>query len=169
MENPGETVGRERLTTLLWGKDVHVDYEDGLNHAVKRLRDSLGDDPKRPRYIERMPVEGYRFVAEIRERPPLPVSNMRRNRLYLVAAGVAVCLVTAMAYLPGNEPGLSRTVAAADPILAVLPFQDLSGGADGELFAVGIAEALSDELSKIGGLRVTSRNSVDLVGRGGGD
>lgn len=65
LEKPGELVTREELQKRLWNGDVFVDFETGLNVAVKKLRSALGDASENPRYIETLPRRGYRFVAPV--------------------------------------------------------------------------------------------------------
>jgi len=62
---PGEVVSREELQKQLWPDDTFVDFETGLNGAVKKLREALADNPENPRYIETIPKRGYRFVAQV--------------------------------------------------------------------------------------------------------
>jgi len=61
----GELVTREEIQQDLWGGDTFVDFEQGLNFCIKRLRAALGDDADKPRYIETLPRRGYRFVATV--------------------------------------------------------------------------------------------------------
>jgi eukaryotic-like serine/threonine-protein kinase len=65
LERPGELVTREELRRTLWPADTFVDFEHGLNAAVNRLRECLGDDAERPRYIETLPRRGYRLIAPV--------------------------------------------------------------------------------------------------------
>ncbi len=65
LENPGELVSREALRDRLWGPDTFVDYEAGLNAAVRRLREALNDSADTPRYVETLPRRGYRFIAPV--------------------------------------------------------------------------------------------------------
>src|SRR5437867_5036590 len=60
---PGEVVTREQLRRELWAEDTFVDFEAGINSAVKRLRDALGDSADTPRFVETLPRRGYRFIA----------------------------------------------------------------------------------------------------------
>src|SRR5215471_13213704 len=62
LEHPGELVSREELRRRLWPDDTFVDFERGLNAAVKRLRDTLGDSAETPRFVETIPRRGYRFI-----------------------------------------------------------------------------------------------------------
>ena len=59
---PGQVVSREALRKQLWGDGTYVDFDNGLNTAMSRLREVLGDDPANPRWIERVPKRGYRFL-----------------------------------------------------------------------------------------------------------
>ncbi len=68
IEEPGEPVTREALHKRLWPDGTFVDFDNNLNAAVTRLRQTLGDSAERPRYIETLPRLGYRFVAAV-ERP----------------------------------------------------------------------------------------------------
>jgi Tol biopolymer transport system component/DNA-binding winged helix-turn-helix (wHTH) protein len=68
LERPADLVTRDELRQRLWAGDTFVDFEHGLNAAVKRLRDTLGDSADAPRFIETVPRRGYRFIAPI-DRP----------------------------------------------------------------------------------------------------
>ena len=63
LEEPGRLVTREELRQKLWPKDTFVDFEAGLNTAIRKLRNALGDDTQRPRFVETVPRHGYRFIA----------------------------------------------------------------------------------------------------------
>jgi len=62
---PGEVVSREVLRERLWPSDTFVDFDHGLNNAVMRLREVLGDSSDHPRFIETLPRRGYRFIAPV--------------------------------------------------------------------------------------------------------
>lgn len=65
LERPGEVVTREELQERLWPNGTFVDFDKGLNTAVKKLRSALGDSPDKPVFIETIPRRGYRFIAPI--------------------------------------------------------------------------------------------------------
>ncbi len=65
LQRPGEIVTREDLQKELWPADTFVDFEQGLNNAMKRLRAALDDDAERPHFIETLPRRGYRFIAPV--------------------------------------------------------------------------------------------------------
>jgi DNA-binding winged helix-turn-helix (wHTH) protein len=64
VERPGDLVTRDELKDRLWPADTFVDFEHGLNTAIRRLRAALGDSAHTPRLIETLPRRGYRFKAE---------------------------------------------------------------------------------------------------------
>ena len=73
LDHSPQVVTREELQQALWpGGDTLVDFEHGLNNAIKRLREALGDLADKPRYIETMPRKGYRFIGELRSQDPEP-------------------------------------------------------------------------------------------------
>jgi len=65
LEKPGEVVSREELKSRLWPADTFVDFEHGLNTAIKKLRQALGDNPAKPSLIETLPKKGYRFIGRL--------------------------------------------------------------------------------------------------------
>lgn len=65
LREPGGLVSRETLRRELWGSSTYVDFDNGLNTAISRLREVLEDDPKQPRWIERVPKRGYRFIGRV--------------------------------------------------------------------------------------------------------
>ena len=67
LEQPGEVITRDELRERLWPGDTFVDFDHGLNNAVMRLREVLGDSPENPRFIETLPRRGYRFIAPVEE------------------------------------------------------------------------------------------------------
>ena len=72
LRSPGELVTREALRERLWPPDTHVDFEAGLNAAVRRLREALDDSADAPRYVETLPRRGYRFIAALEGMPSAP-------------------------------------------------------------------------------------------------
>src|SRR6516165_10853260 len=72
LERAGELVTREQLCQRIWAAGTFVDFEHGLNAAVNRLREVLGDSADAPRFIETLPKRGYRFIAPVEA---LPISG----------------------------------------------------------------------------------------------
>src|SRR5258705_12894088 len=71
----GDVISREELRQQLWQADTFVDFDHGLNSAINRLREALGDSAENPRFIETLPKRGYRFIAPI-EVPAVSVARM---------------------------------------------------------------------------------------------
>ena len=101
LEHPGELVTRDELRQRLWAADTYVDFERGLNAAVKRLRDALGDSADTPRFIETLHRRGYRFIAPVEPGPeslahPIesslatPPLGLRRRVLAIALASAAL-------------------------------------------------------------------------------
>ena len=65
LERPGEIVRREELQKKLWPADTFVDFDHSLNTAIKKLRQALGDNNKKPRFVETLPKRGYRFIGTV--------------------------------------------------------------------------------------------------------
>ncbi len=159
VEHPGEVVTREELRQRLWRSDTFVDFEHGLNTAVKRLREALGDSAENPRYIETLPRHGYRLMVPV-EKPAAsnPRPSNRRRSIWLT--GLAVALIAVVAGLLGRQRLVEHFWPAQIESLAVLPLENLSGNPEQEYFADGMTEALITELGKVHALRVISRRSV---------
>src|SRR5262249_34221556 len=81
LEHPGQVVARKDLQKRLWPEDTFVDFDHSLNTAIKKLRQALNDDKKKPRFIETLPKRGYRFIGavELLAKPSLPVPHQARN------------------------------------------------------------------------------------------
>src|SRR5712671_1239940 len=67
LERPGEIVRREELQKKLWPADTFVDFDHSLNTAIKKLRQALGDNNKKPRFVETLPKRGYRFIGTVEQ------------------------------------------------------------------------------------------------------
>jgi DNA-binding winged helix-turn-helix (wHTH) protein len=63
VENNGQLVTREQIAAALWGNDVFVDVEQGINTAIRKIRMALEDDAAQPRYLQTVVGRGYRFIA----------------------------------------------------------------------------------------------------------
>jgi DNA-binding winged helix-turn-helix (wHTH) protein/Tol biopolymer transport system component len=145
LQKPGEVVTREELQSSLWPADTFVDFEHGLNAAIKRLRSALGDSAENPRFIETFARRGYRFIAPVESRPQPPsatISNSRNYGLLLAAAAVlafgisagwlaarksAAALRPAERRLTGNPQNEPVWSAALSPDGKYLAFTDKAG------------------------------------------
>jgi DNA-binding winged helix-turn-helix (wHTH) protein len=134
LENPGSLVSRNELRQRLWSEDTFVDFEHGLNVAVTRLRQALGDSAEQPRYVETVAKRGYRLCATVdrvekAEAPPaaatpevmpaiVPRPQSRSIRVLLACAFLAflgIALFTLVASHRVNRTGVAvRKRSAAD-------------------------------------------------------
>jgi len=171
LERPGDVVTREDLRQRLWPADTYVDFDHGLNAAVNKLREALGDSAGTPRYIETLPRKGYRFIAPVHangdhgpvivEERPAPGTPRPQTRYFalLTAMAIAASLVL-VALLPGRPRDLVPLAPPAIRSLAVLPFANLNRDPSQEVFADGMTDALICHLAQLGSMRVISRTSV---------
>jgi DNA-binding winged helix-turn-helix (wHTH) protein len=114
LEQPGEVVTREEMQKRLWPADTFVDFDHSLNTAIKKLRQALGDDLKKPRFVETLPKRGYRFLVSVK-RPATSSAGAAAP----VAAPEAAKDAAASAWLGRVakiccEDGLSFAVVAID-------------------------------------------------------
>jgi len=79
LERPGEIVTREELNARLWAADTFVDFDNGLNSAIRRLRDALGDSAENPTYVETLGRRGYRFVFPVEKLNAARLNGGNRN------------------------------------------------------------------------------------------
>ncbi|MEJ0085768.1 MAG: winged helix-turn-helix domain-containing protein [Pseudomonadota bacterium] len=182
---PGEVVTREQLIARLWPTGV-VEFDTGLNSAVRKLRVALGDDAETPRYIETLPRKGYRFVARLDPEPAIPTlpaqtsdyvptsfetgaaigrrATDRRaplNRLVLGFGSILAALVLAVVVwrMPGGWFGAGAR-AEDLPTIVVLPLVDMSVDQREQALCDGLTDELSNWLAHIPTLRVVARTSA---------
>ena len=174
LERPGEAVSREELRQRIWPAHTFVDFDGGVNNAVKRLREALGDKADSPRFIETLPRRGYRFIGTVNGSTPSspvhgsqPRTEFRLSRRILragllIGLGSVVLLLGIERFAPNKWWQYLRGRSDLPQIrsIAVLPLQNLSGDQTQEYFADAMTEELITELSRLSELRVISRTSV---------
>jgi TolB-like protein/DNA-binding winged helix-turn-helix (wHTH) protein/Tfp pilus assembly protein PilF len=170
LQRPGEVVTRDELQKKLWPAETFVDFEQGLNNAMKRLRAALDDNAETPRFIETLPRRGYRFIGAVNGLGQTAARNAKPARgqgrmLRLSALGMLGIMAIGSVFVGLNVHGwrdriLARTPKPKIQALAVLPLTNLSGDPEQEYFADGMTEALVTELGKISSPRVISRQSI---------
>ena len=167
LEHPGEVVTREALRERLWAANTIVDFDHGLNTAIKKLRHALGDSAESPRFIETLARRGYRFIAPVTdveaagagsavEAPPDRAPFMRRGLVAVL--GVAAVLVAIVAVIVMSRRHVGAPARAGVVRLAVLPFENL-GSTEDDYFVGGITDEVRGKLTNLPGLEVIARTS----------
>ena len=182
LEKPGELVIREELCERLWPKTI-VDFDHGLNKAIGKVREALGDSVENPRFIETVARRGYRFLADVavvqggqpqtaagdlaagREAPrlaqPPDAGTSARSpthalgwKLSGVVTALALAVFLSWFFYSWRHP--RSTIHS----LAVLPLENLSNDASQDYFADGMTDELITHLGQISAIRVISRTSA---------
>jgi len=157
----GQLVTREELRQQIWGKETFVDFEHGLNSCIKQIRAALDDHPEAPRYIETRPRRGYRFIAPVQEvssrvgtagalSEGLSSTAQRSGvrRFGIAAVGVVAILIATGYFARLAFP--RHAVLPADKImLAVLPFENLTGDTRQEYLSDGLTEEMITQLGRM--------------------
>jgi Tol biopolymer transport system component/DNA-binding winged helix-turn-helix (wHTH) protein len=119
----GHLVTRQEIIECLWGREVYIDSEHGINTVIRKLRQALHDDPEKPRFVETVTGKGYRFVAEVTVEEPaaagfLPIEIAARNGSTLHAGSVPAEAIVAEqnAAVETQLIGNHRKIAQADSI-----------------------------------------------------
>jgi TolB-like protein/DNA-binding winged helix-turn-helix (wHTH) protein/tetratricopeptide (TPR) repeat protein len=189
LERPGELVTREEIQKKLWPADTFVDFDHGLNTAVRRLRDALSDSADNPRWIETLPRRGYRFIGVVESgdgadqvathvpeaelvapqqpsapsKPSLGVAGEVPAPIAIARHHRRTMLIAALAIVIAIAVILAWRLwprPSAIESVAVLPFINNTSDPQLNYLVDGISETLTDNLSEIEGLRVLSRNSA---------
>jgi TolB-like protein/DNA-binding winged helix-turn-helix (wHTH) protein/Tfp pilus assembly protein PilF len=174
IERPGELVSREELRKKLWPNDTFVDFDHGVNIAINKLRDALGDSAEKPRFIETLPRRGYRFIAPVdapkTSRDGEPTSQVTSSRAGRAGSGsitwrrallpALLALSLAAVFFFSVRYWRGRNAENSIRSLAVLPFENFSGDPSQEYFVDGMTDELTTNLAKIKSLRVISRTSA---------
>ena len=185
----GDVVTREEFRRELWSSETFVDFEHGLNTSVKEIRAVLGDSAAEPRYIETLPKLGYRFIAPVEtaesagipavvaasdDHSAVPVATEPTSvsePVHLAArrwpAVLAICAVLLAVAGTGVYFLRLRTAAHAQPVvtrsmLAVLPFENLTGEVGQDYLSDGLTEEMIAQLGRLDPehLGVIARTSV---------
>ena len=182
LEKDGNVATRQEIIDRLWGKDVFVDTEHGINTAIRKVRQVLRDDPDQPRFVQTVTGKGYRFVALIEKENPNAAPSLQdasasqpspqqaaappgRRDLWWLTALVATVLLAVAGTVVFNLAGFRDRVFAAHSVgpihsMAVLPLANLSGDSSQDYFADGMTDELITALAQNHSLRVISRTST---------
>lgn len=206
LERVGEVVTREELRQRLWDHDTFVDFDHSLNISINKLRDALGDSAANPRFIETLPRKGYRFLAavSVEEVPdsrtpaatpvinpsveaavlPSPTENEKRqvpsakpSRLRFGVAALVLAALAVGGWFLWKQGTAAKGANSGRVMLAVLPFEDLTGDKGNDFFVAGLHDELIAQLgrlypSRLGVIARTSsvqyagaHKSIDQIGR----
>jgi TolB-like protein/DNA-binding winged helix-turn-helix (wHTH) protein/Flp pilus assembly protein TadD len=169
----GTVVTREEIQRCLWSESTFVDFEHGINFSINQIRGALADSADEPRYIETLQRRGYRFIATVAPESARPKSSVEAvgatsRRFPLVAGASLLAILLLAGYLVWHRV---RSPALAPPdkiMLAVLPFQNLTGHPEQEYVTDGVTEEMITQLGRMQPERlgVIARTSVMGYKRG---
>ena len=185
VEKNDDLIAREEIIERIWGKDVFTDSDAGINTAIRKIRQTLNDDPENPRFIQTVVGRGYRFLAPVTSVVPVeqspvdinraeanapasepPVSgHVRPRKLTVLWVTTSVVVVIALASIGSNILRLrNRLLRRPAPVtihaIAVLPLENFSGDPAEDYFADGMTDELTTNLAKVSSLGVIGRTSV---------
>ena len=186
VKNAGSVVTRQELAEQVWGAETFVDFEHGLNYAIRQIRTILEDDADQPRFLETLPKRGYRFIAKVEAvgtaesgaaessggqtelaKPVSSQTNATKRKLVAFAAVCGLLGLGFFAWMQFASREKPNLVSGQIRSIAVLPLVNLSSDASQEYFSEGLTDELVTELAKVGNLRTISHSSaVSFKGSG---
>jgi tetratricopeptide (TPR) repeat protein/DNA-binding winged helix-turn-helix (wHTH) protein len=174
-EHRGQLVTREQIVERIWGKDVFLDTDNSINAAIRKIRQTLDDDPEQARFVQTVIGRGYRFIATVKEEEPpfatasSPVAQRfenpviekgSRHRTWQILGVTAIALIIVVTLLLsmnitdmraltfGQAASLASLIPhQARPSVAVLGFKNLSGKEDEAWISTALSELLSVDLA----------------------
>jgi TolB-like protein/DNA-binding winged helix-turn-helix (wHTH) protein/Tfp pilus assembly protein PilF len=163
VQRAGEVVTRDELRQRIWPTDVYGTFDQGLNNAIRKVREALGDSADNPRFVETIAKHGYRFIAPVSKepRPPTPLrSGHEKKNITLIA--LSILAVIALVGWSIWRRATRVTPPQDRVVLAVLPFDNLNRDPEQDFFSEGLTEEMIAQLGKLTPARLTviSRGSV---------
>ena len=168
LEKPGEVVTREELRQRLWPDGTYVDFDHSISSALNKLRNALNDSATHPRYIETVGRRGYRFLADVKHvasvklpaGPPAssasasPVGEAfraRPNRVVWISTAVVALVAALVVTIYFVSAGRRERAAAPSGkiVLAVFPFENLTGDPTQDYFSDGLTEEMLTQLGRL--------------------
>jgi TolB-like protein/DNA-binding winged helix-turn-helix (wHTH) protein len=184
LERPGEIISRDELRQRLWPDGTYVDFDHNISSAINKLRAVLNDSASNPRFIETVGSRGYRFLADVKRISSAPASSSQpakqetpevhviaaaagspRQSMWKVVAGTALLLsLLAAGYFQWVRKTSNSIAPVTRVMVAVLPFQNLTGDPAQDYFSDGLTEEMIAELTRLNQehLGVIARTSVML-------
>ncbi|HEY2115649.1 MAG TPA: tetratricopeptide repeat protein [Candidatus Angelobacter sp.] len=181
LEKPGEIISRDELRQRLWPDGTFVDFDHNISSAINKLRTVLNDSASNPRFIETVGSRGYRFLADVKrissdpassqpakqETPEVPIivaaTGSPRQSAWKVVAGTALLLSILVAgYFQWVRKTSKNSAPVTRVMVAVLPFQNLTGDPAQDYFSDGLTEEMIAELTRLNQdrLGIIARTSV---------
>jgi TolB-like protein/DNA-binding winged helix-turn-helix (wHTH) protein/Flp pilus assembly protein TadD len=178
VERAGDVVSRDELHDLLWPAETFVDFEQGLNTSIKVLRGVLSDSASKPHYIETLPKLGYRIIVPVEAQAEEPAPSNETSatgqnaaaetlvtekiphdrvpqpfvvRQWPLLAGISIVLIAAVlvGYFQWSRSRSARRPAGGRTMLAVLPFDNLTGDPSQDYFSDGLTEEMIAQLGRL--------------------
>jgi TolB-like protein/DNA-binding winged helix-turn-helix (wHTH) protein/Tfp pilus assembly protein PilF len=168
VQQRGELVTRKQMVERIWGKDVYLDTDNSINGAIRKVRHVLKDDPEQPHFIQTITGKGYRFIAPvidldtatepviavpqspIREESAVWFSRRWPVLLGTMILGTMIVLIAAVAtYFRWSDSQPQPLRSGRRTMLAVLPFENLTGDAGQEYFSDGMTEEMITQLGSL--------------------
>jgi TolB-like protein/DNA-binding winged helix-turn-helix (wHTH) protein/Tfp pilus assembly protein PilF len=177
LERPGEVVTREEFRQRLWSADTFVDFDHSMNASISKLRAALDEDGGNPRFVGTVGRRGYRFMAPVdglgtASSPTATIAepgeaigaagSVSRSRRFVLTAGILAFIVLASFIAWQQFRSRAARLPAGRVMLAVLPFENLTGDAGQDYFSDGLTEEMIAQLGRLDPQRlgVIARTSV---------
>jgi TolB-like protein/DNA-binding winged helix-turn-helix (wHTH) protein len=149
----GDLVSGSELLERVWPAN-HVGGNT-VYKAISEIRESLGDNPSSPRYIETVPRKGYRLIVGLDKHNVAPKPPRTRRLIVPGAVALAIALILAGAY-----PFIASRDQPRQPSVAILKFNNIDGHPDNDYLALGVAQSFVQNLSRLPNLRVASSSQT---------
>jgi TolB-like protein/DNA-binding winged helix-turn-helix (wHTH) protein/Tfp pilus assembly protein PilF len=179
IERRGELVTRDQIVERIWGKGVFLDSDNSINNAISKIRQVLRDDPEHPHFVQTVTGRGYRFIAPVAVRDssvaetpatdvpgaaqgtvvakPVPLSitpAIIHRRWPLILGILLAMLVGLIAYVEKVRSHSRAQTSGGRLMLAVLPFENLTGDASQDYFSDGLTEEMITQMGRINAQRL---------------